>query len=152
MRAHRGFTLLELMVVVALIALATATVVVGLRDSNHDRLETEALRLGAMLDAARAQSRTSGVPLLWQPDAEGFGLRPADAAGAAGTTSSVGTRKDWLHAGTTAQIVQPVGAPVLVLGPEPLTPPQRIDLRLGEARLSLATDGLGPFSVERGSP
>jgi len=152
MRAHRGFTLLELMVVVALIALATATVVVGLRDSNQDRLETEALRLGAMLDAARAQSRTSGVPLLWQPDAGGFGLRPADTTGAVGTASSAGTRKDWLHAGTTAQIVQPAGAPVLVLGPEPLTPPQRIELSLGEARLSLSTDGLGPFGVQRGSP
>ncbi len=151
MRAHRGFTLLELMVVVALIALATATVVVGLRDSHQDRLETEALRLGAMLDAARAQSRTSGVPLLWQPDAEGFRLRPADAT-AATTASTTGTRKDWLHAGTTAQIVQPAGAPVLVLGPEPLTPPQRIELSLGEARLSLVTDGLGPFSVQRGSP
>lgn len=152
MRAHRGFTLLELMVVVALIALATTTVVVSLRDSNQDRLETEALRLGAMLDAARARSRTSGVPLIWQPDTEGFGLRPADVSATADATSRAIARKDWLHPGTTAQIVQPAGAPVLVLGSEPLTPPQRLELRLGDARLSLASDGLGPFAVVRDTP
>lgn len=148
MRAHRGFTLLELMVVVALIGLATATVVVSLRDSDETRLETEALRLGAVLDAARAQSRTSGVALLWQPGAEGYGLGPAGTAYA----PVVQTQRTWLHPGTTVQIVQPPGAGVLVLGPEPLTPPQRLELRLGETRLGLASDGLGPFTVQRDAP
>ena len=151
MRAHRGFTLLELMVVVALIALATTSVVVSLRDSNETRLETEALRLGALLDAARAQSRTSGVPVLWRVGADGFGFGPAGAATPTATTP-VPQPKPWLHEGTTVQIVQPAEARWLVLGPEPLTVPQRIELRLGEARLTLASDGLGPFSVLRGTP
>ncbi len=149
MRNHRGFTLLELMVVVALIALATTTVVVSLRDSNETRLETEALRLGAMLDAARAQSRTSGVPVLWQAGADGFGLRPA---GASAATAPAPNLRPWLHEGTSVQIVQPPEARMLVLGPEPLTVPQRIELRLGDARLTLASDGLGPFAVLRGAP
>lgn len=151
MRAHRGFTLLELMVVVALIALATTSVVVSLRDSNETRLETEALRLGALLDAARAQSRTSGVPVLWRVGADGFGFGPAGAATPTASTP-VSQPKPWLHEGTTVQIVQPAEARWLVLGPEPLTVPQRIELRLGEARLTLASDGLGPFSVLRGTP
>lgn len=147
MRAHRGFTLLELMVVVALIALATATVTLGLPDSNRSRLETEALRLGAVLDAARAQSRTSGVPLLWQPTDSGFSLAPAGT-----TTSAAVPPKAWLHEGTRVEIAQPPNARVLVLGPEPLTPPQRLVLRLGDARLALASDGLGPFAVQRDAP
>ncbi len=151
MRAHRGFTLLELMVVVALIALATTSVVVSLRDSNETRLETEALRLGALLDAARAQSRTSGVPVLWRVGADGFGFGPAGAATPTASTP-VPQPTPWLHEGTTVQIVQPAEARWLVLGPEPLTVPQRIELRLGEARLTLASDGLGPFSVLRGTP
>lgn len=147
MRAHRGFTLLELMVVMALIALATATVTLGLPDSNRSRLETEALRLGAVLDAARAQSRTSGVPLVWQPTDSGFRLAPAGTSATAGPLP-----KTWLHAETRVAIVQPANARVLVLGPEPLTPPQRLELRLGDARLNLASDGLGPFAVQRDAP
>ncbi|NBX96765.1 MAG: type II secretion system protein GspH, partial [Betaproteobacteria bacterium] len=41
-----------------------------------------------------------------------------------------------------------IGAPRLVLGPEPLIPAQRLRLRLGEQQLVLATDGLGAFRVE----
>jgi len=40
-----------------------------------------------------------------------------------------------------------VGARAVVLGPEPLIGRQRIVLRLDAQRLTLATDGLGPFTV-----
>jgi general secretion pathway protein H len=39
-----------------------------------------------------------------------------------------------------------------VLGPEPLIPAQRIALGLGDRRLVLATDGLGPFRVATDTP
>ena len=40
-----------------------------------------------------------------------------------------------------------VGARALVLGPEPLIGAQTIVLRLDDQRVTLATDGLGPFVV-----
>ena len=43
-----------------------------------------------------------------------------------------------------------IGAKSVQLGPEPLIGAQRIVLRLDDRRLVLATDGLGPFAVERG--
>jgi general secretion pathway protein H len=43
-----------------------------------------------------------------------------------------------------------VGGTSVQLGPEPLIGAQRIVLRLADRRLVLATDGLGPFAVERG--
>ena len=49
----------------------------------------------------------------------------------------------------TAEIV---GAPALVLGPEPIIGAQRLMLRLDEQRLTLATDGLGPFAVVADAP
>src|SRR6187455_3280910 len=70
--ALRGFTLLELLIVVAIIAIATAGVSFALRDPQAVQLEREAQRLAALLESARAQSRSSGVPVRWHPTESGF--------------------------------------------------------------------------------
>ena len=141
----RGFTLLELMVVVAIVALATAGATLALRDGSATRLEREGLRLSALLESARAQSRTSGVPVLWRQRPDGFefvGVQPRRDA-----QSSLAEPRTWLDAETRAQVTQPSGAQVLVLGPEPLIAAQRLVLQQGERQLTLATDGLSPFAV-----
>lgn len=141
----RGFTLLELLVVLAIVALATAGATLALRDSNATQLEREALRLGAMLESARAQSRTSGMPVVWRTLPQGFeflGLRPREE-----DPDSLAGPQRWLDPQTRAQIVRPVNAATLVLGPEPLIASQRVVLLLGERQLTLATDGLAPFAV-----
>ncbi|MBX3609737.1 MAG: prepilin-type N-terminal cleavage/methylation domain-containing protein [Hydrogenophaga sp.] len=147
-RQHRGFTLLEIMVVVAIVALATASVTLALRDDSGTRLEREAMRLSAMLESARAQSRTSGLPVVWRPAPHGFefiGL-PADRGGDRPADVREGLHA-WLNTDTGVRVVQPPGASNLVLGPEPLIPAQRLVLALGERRVTLGTDGLGPFGV-----
>ncbi|TNF57987.1 MAG: type II secretion system protein GspH [Burkholderiales bacterium] len=149
----RGMTLLELLVVLSIAALATAGATLALRDPGATQLEREALRLSALLDAARAQSRTTGVAVRWQPGPQGFefqGLRPPPEGMPANGLQSAG--RQWLDSQTRAVIVQPPGASTLVLGPEPLIPAQRVDLFLGERRLGLASDGLGPFRVVTGEP
>jgi len=150
---QRGFTLLELMVVVAIVALATAGVSLALRDSNATQLEQEGLRLSALLESARAQSRTSGVPLQWRSTGGGFEFLGA-AAPAPGARDALASARSWLSEETRAQITQPKGAPTLVLGPEPLIAAQRLVLMQGERRLTLGTDGLAPFAVvpETGTP
>ncbi|HWK82199.1 MAG TPA: prepilin-type N-terminal cleavage/methylation domain-containing protein, partial [Caldimonas sp.] len=45
-----GFTLIELMVVVAIIAIATAMASLAIRDPAADKLEQEAARLAALLE------------------------------------------------------------------------------------------------------
>jgi general secretion pathway protein H len=149
MHRSRGFTLLELMVVVAIAALATAGATLALRDGQATQLEREALRLSAMLEAARAQSRTTGVPVVWRARPEGFefvDVRPRPDTPTGGSSSIWGPR-NWLVPETRAQIIQPTGAQTLVLGPEPLIAAQRLSLQLGERSLMLATDGLSPFAV-----
>ena len=142
---QRGFTLLELMVVVAIVALATAGVSLTLRDNDASRLETEALRLSALLESVRAQSRSSGVPVYWRPTAEGFEFLGAPARPQA--PASLANERSWLHPETRVQIAQPTGASSLVLGPEPLIAAQRLRLMHGAHQLTLGTDGLSPFAV-----
>ncbi|MBL8365900.1 MAG: type II secretion system protein, partial [Comamonas sp.] len=52
----RGFTLLELLVVLAIVGLAMAGVALALRDNGGALLEREGERLAALLEAGRAQS------------------------------------------------------------------------------------------------
>ena len=136
----KGFTLLELLVVIAIMALATAGVSLAMRDNNQTSLEREAQRLAVLFESARAQSRTSGVRVVWYTTERGFkfdGLVPGALP------------ERWLAEGTSVR-----GTASVQLGPEPLIGPQAVELvtgqSAGQAGLSLrvATDGLRPFKVQ----
>ena len=139
----RGFTLLELIVVIAIMALATAGVGFAMRDSGEAALEREADRLAVLLDAARAQSRASGATVRWRVTPEGFvfdGL-PVNSL-----------PSGWLNAGVSAQPFTADGRAgnVLLLGPDPIIAAQQVLLTMDgpPARsLRIGTDGLRPFAV-----
>jgi general secretion pathway protein H len=146
----RGFTLLELMVVLVIVAFATAGVSLAFRDNSAAQLEREGLRLTAMLESARAQSRTSGLPVVWRALPQGFEFIGLPTL--AGTSGALSGPRPWLHQETQAQVLQPPGAQTLVLGPEPLIAAQRLVLVQGERRITLGTDGLAPFTVLAATP
>ncbi len=137
----RGFTLIELMVVVALIAIASAVASLALRDPASTRLEHEGARLVALLEAARTEARAAGLRASWEPRAEQEGVEGFRFVGLPPATD-MPTR--WLAPGVRAEVP---GARAVQLGPEPLIGAQRIVLHLNEQSLTLATDGLGPFIV-----
>jgi len=136
-----GFTLIELMVVVVLIAIASAVASLALRDPASTRLEHEGARLVALLEAARTEARSSGLTASWEPRSGTVGVAGFRFVGLP-PTNDLPTH--WLTTGVTADVP---GARAVLLGPEPLIGAQRIVLRLDEQTLTLATDGLGPFVV-----
>lgn len=134
--------MIELLIVIALIAIAAGTVSLALRDGSASRLERDGARLAALLESARAEARASGLAVR-------FEMASANAADGAqfrfiGLPPSARMPDRWLDPEVGAEIV---GARALMLGPEPLLPAQRIVLRLGDQRLTLATDGLSPFAA-----
>jgi general secretion pathway protein H len=147
-----GFTLLELLVVLAIIAMGTVGVGFAMRDGAQSQLEREALRLSALLESARARSQMTGVPVRWQATATGFvfaGLPPQP-----GDDSDL--PKGWLNADTRASVQatpasQSAQSQGLLLGPEPIIEPQSVWLFSAsqpEQRVRLATDGVRPFAVQ----
>lgn len=138
-QARRGFTLLELLLVVALVALTSAGATVALRDSAQTQLHQEAQRLAALLEAGRARARTRGVPVLWQPQARGFSLD--------------GQYREWLQANTVVARVSahpPLPAPAepgIWLPPEPLMPAQRVRLSVNGYTIWVGTNGVAPWRV-----
>ena len=139
--APRGFTLLELMVVMVIIAIATGLMTLALRDSAESQLEKEAVRLCSLLESARAQARLSGASARFElatPPDTGFRF----AGLPAGVTQSL--PHAFLDTDTQALIV---GAAAVPLGPEPLLGSQRILLKLREKEITIGTDGLAPFAI-----
>lgn len=133
---NRGFTLLELLVVVAIMAIATAGVGLAMRDASQSQLEREAQRLAALLESARAQSRMTANPVRWRATATGFSF---DGLSGAEMPSN------WL--GTDVRAAE---TGVFILGPEPIIGPQRIrllTLSQPPRSLTIATDGVRPFAV-----
>lgn len=146
-RSHRslGFTLLELLVVITIMAMATAGVGMAMRDSGQTALERDAQRLAVLFESARAQSRATGMPVYWRPVEGGFvfdGIEP----GALPT--------HWLTSGISAR--SGTNLPVVVqLGPEPIIGPQSVEVVTNPTSpdqpvrvLRISTDGLRPFSVQ----
>ena len=135
----RGFTLLELLVVVAIIGIASAGVSFALRDSGATQLEREADRLAALLESGRARSRSSGIPVRWSPTEGGFrfdGVAQGDLP------------DRWLADSTHVR-----GNTSLLLGPEPIIGRQEVVLEstaLPGRSVRIATDGLRPFTVTTG--
>ena len=132
----KGFTLLELMVVVAIMALATAGVSLAMRDTAQTQLERDAQRLAALLESARAVSRMTANTVIWRATPNGFLFEG---------TPSAEQPTNWLDSDVVT-----TNTAAVVLGPEPIIGPQRIRLALisqpGRS-LSITTDGVRPFKV-----
>ena len=136
-----GFTLIELLLVLVIIAVASSVASLALRDPSSTRLEQEAARLVALLEAARTEARASGLAAHWDPRPEQAGAEGFHFSGLSPDSDLPG---NWLNDGVSAEVV---GARAVVLGPEPLIGAQSIVLHLGDRQLTLTTDGLGPFAV-----
>lgn len=143
MRRQRGFSLLELLVVVAMIAIAAGTISLSVRDPSAAQLDREAERLIALLETARAEARAAGLSVRWQPVRDDSG----DHFRFQGLPTRIVLPKRWL--GEPVSVELAAGASGLVLGPEPIIGRQQMRLRLGQQQLDLATDGLGPFEIVR---
>lgn len=120
-----------------MVALVAALAGLALPRSNN-ALTKDGERLAALLEAARARSRITGVPVLWRPTGNGFAFEGLPA-----TASPLPDH--WLDPGTTASSSAPVW-----LGPDPIIAPQRIVLRnpSSERSVLVSSDGLRPFHVE----
>ena len=170
----RGFTLVELLVVLLVMALLTGLTALALPRSGQDSMQREAERLAALLDAARQQAAARGEPLAWAPGAAGYTfLQPSPAGWVPLNDAPLIARAwQWLDAGGAPSpdylpradgsavragnvVVEARGGASgtgastgwLVFGTEPVSPPMQVTLQ-GDGRvITIASNGLAPFAV-----
>ncbi|KGM24512.1 type II secretion system minor pseudopilin GspH [Stenotrophomonas maltophilia] len=141
----RGFTLLELMVVLVIIGICTAGIGLGLGSllDPARQLRQEGERLAQRLQVARDEARIDGRPLRWQADATGY--RFSRLEGSRWVTverDDLLRPQKWQAAGIA---VQPTNA--IELSPEWIGTAWELGLSLDGRALRLRDDGSGQLQV-----
>lgn len=124
------------MVVIFILGVVSLGVSFVLPNPVQQHLQQEGRRLVAMLETARTESRSRGIPIWATSSPEGLWLQRH------GLPDEL---LPWLKADTHAQVMGNPSRSALILGPEPIIVPQRIRLWHQGQSLILATDGIGPF-------
>jgi len=69
---ERGFTLIEMLVVVLVMGLLAGLAAAALRPAGADALKVEAERLARLLDLAGEEARLGGKPVAWTSNGQGY--------------------------------------------------------------------------------
>lgn len=142
-----GFTLIEVLVVVTIIALLVSLVAVKLAPDARQSLGDEGAQLAALLTHARHEAIATGAPLAWQRTEAGYQFlqrgpdrkwQPiADDASLRARTLPTGVSFASIETPATASR----GSQTVILLATGIADPFRITLMLGEYRARVTSDG-----------
>ncbi|WP_181265453.1 type II secretion system minor pseudopilin GspH [Pseudomonas aeruginosa] len=111
-----GFTLIELMVVLVIVGIATAAISLSARPDPTGLLRQDAARLARLLEIAQGEARVRGTPILWQPSAKGYRFSPQAYRGKtdAFAADTELRARDWQAAPLRVSVREWIGAPLRI--------------------------------------
>lgn len=130
----RGFTLLELLVVMAILGIVAGAVSLSVAPLESRRIEEESQRLAALFRLAQDESRVSGRIVTWQADVTGYRFA---------IDGRIPGRDEALRPRAWPFPVRAVEAPAVQFGREPLLEPARIRVATGSREIVLVLDAFG---------
>lgn len=133
----RGFTLIEILVVIAILGIAAAAVAMSISTSDARLVQEETARLGALFRIAQNEARVTGRALVWEADREGYRFRPLDPEAARDWNDEILRARRWPFP------VRAVEGGPIVFGREPLLEPARLRIATAERETTLTLDPLG---------
>ena len=133
----RGFTLIEILVVIAILGIAAAAAAMSISTSDARLVQEETARLGALFRIAQNEARVSGRTLVWEADREGYRFRPLDPEAARDWNDDILRARRWPFA------VREVDGSPIIFGREPLLEPAQLRIATAERETRLMLDPLG---------
>ena len=149
---QRGFTLLEMMVVLLIAGLLLAVVGLAPTRNRTTDLSEEAQRLAEMFESALDEAQVRSAEIAWQPVGGGyrFLVRAANGNWQPLADSVLGAHR-WQAEVTGVSIRYADGAAVqrVVFGDESIDAPVTVTLYSGDTRVRVISTGIGSFGVRR---
>jgi general secretion pathway protein H len=152
----RGFTLLELLVVIVLAGILIAVVSVNTTPDPRQQLEREARRIGQLVGLAADEARIRGERVYWEADLTGYRFFAASGEDRRLLTDDLLRERVWERpleqlaifedeSGRPSQIILAAGAPPLRLpiGREWVQPRWRLELANDVGRVAIEFDPTG---------
>lgn len=144
---HRGFTLIELMVVLVVVGIAMSMVAVNGLPGAHRGLMFEAERLSQLLQLAREEAQVRGRPIRLQADADGYRFQVLADRQWRPLIDDPDLRSRAWEEPTRLRVSRPDGRTEVEFGRNAVDVPFTLDLARGDAKVAILSNGLGRFDV-----
>jgi general secretion pathway protein H len=149
----RGFTLLELLVVLVIAGITLGMVSFNAAPSERQALQNDAQRIALLLQLARDEAIVRNRPIAFEAEADRYRFLLRDEK-----TWQILTQDDLLHEREfkRAPVVLSISPPSageavplrIIFGREPVDKPFVLTLSAGNANVAIRADGIGHFVVE----
>ncbi len=152
-RAARGFTLIEVMVVMVIIGIVLGLVSLNAIPSPRQNLLNEAQRLALLLQLARDEAIVRNRLVAFEADTERYRFLVRNEAVWEPVTRDDLLRERPFKSAPVTLLLEPPGTgsgnPLrITFGREPVDKPFVLTLAQGENRINIRADGIGHFVVE----
>jgi general secretion pathway protein H len=152
-RQSRGFTLLELLVVMVIAGVMLGVVSFNAMPSGRQVLETDARRIALLLQLARDEAIVRNSPVAFEADAQRYRfLVRTDNVWQVIEKDDLLREREFKRTPLTLLInppLPPVSGPMrIIFGREPVDRPFVLTLAVEDARVDIRADGIGHFVVE----
>lgn len=149
----RGFTLIEMLVVMLIIGIVTTVVALVPGRNPRSDLREEAQRLAALLESASDEAQVRSIPIAWEPVDGGYEFAESMSSGGWHVLDDDPLKPYRWRAGVTRVAIHYTGSSQaiqrLVFGDESMDAPVTIVLSVGDRHLNVVGNGIGNFEVRQ---